>query len=363
MTWYEIENSWLIDTPALLLYRSRVQQNIDTALSLIKNPQLLRPHIKTNKSMEVCRMMMAAGIEKFKCATIAEAELLGIIKAKDVLLAYQLVGPKVKRFSALRKKFADTRFSCLVDNIESAKELSAASDQEDVAVWIDINTGMNRTGVEPARAADLLDDLLKLPGIVVVGIHIYDGHLVDSDFAMRKRKSDEGFEKTIEFQSYFTKRTGLSPSIVAGGSPTFRTHIGRGVECSPGTFVLWDMGYTNLFADEPFITSAIVITRIVSIVNSMMITVDLGYKSVASENPLPRVYFLNCPDAKPFFQNEEHLVIEVPDSKQFKPGDILYAVPEHICPTVALYDEAVVIDNNQSGESWEIAGRKRKISC
>lgn len=363
MTWFEIDNDRLIDTPALLVHKERLQQNIKTALYLVKDAERIRPHIKTNKSTEVCQILMEAGIQQFKCATIAEAELLGMIKAKDVLLAYQPMGPKAKRFSALRTKYPGTQFSCLVDNIESAKELSVLTNHDDVVVWIDINTGMNRTGVAPAGAADLLDELLKLPGVIVEGIHIYDGHIVDYDFATRKIKADDSFEKTRPFQCYFEKRTGRSPSIVAGGSPTFRTHISRNVQCSPGTFVFWDMGYKRLFPDEPFEIAAVLISRIVSIVNDTMITADLGYKSVASENPLPRVYFLNHPDAKTVFQNEEHLVIEVGDSRQFKPGDLLYAVPEHICPTVALYDEIYVAVNNHFEDRWEIAGRKRKINC
>src|SRR4029078_1169415 len=122
MNWYEIDNAWSIDTPALLIYKERLQQNIDTAISMAGKPTSLRPHIKTNKSKEVCKILMAAGVVKFKCATIAEAEVLGNIKAKEVLLAYQPVGPKVDRLLNLIKHYTDTRFSCLVDNIGAARE-------------------------------------------------------------------------------------------------------------------------------------------------------------------------------------------------------------------------------------------------
>src|SRR5690242_6799365 len=115
MNWYDVDNTDKIDSPALLIYKERLQQNIETAISIVKDPDKLRPHIKTNKSKEVCRMLMAAGIKKFKCATIAEAELLGEIKANDVLLAYQPVGPKVERLVNLVKNYPVTRYSCLVD--------------------------------------------------------------------------------------------------------------------------------------------------------------------------------------------------------------------------------------------------------
>ncbi len=93
MEWFEVKNVDSIDTPSLLVYKERVRKNIRRAVAAIGNVGLLRPHIKTNKMAEVCRMMMDEGIHKFKCATIAEAEMLAMIDAKDVLLAYQPCGP------------------------------------------------------------------------------------------------------------------------------------------------------------------------------------------------------------------------------------------------------------------------------
>src|SRR4030095_11143057 len=111
MNWYTIENIDRIDSPCLVLYKDRIQANIDNAIKLIRNVDNLRPHVKTNKIAEVCRMMMDAGVTKFKCATIAEAEMLGIINAKDVLLAYQPTGPKADRLKLLARHYPETIFS------------------------------------------------------------------------------------------------------------------------------------------------------------------------------------------------------------------------------------------------------------
>ncbi|HUQ66555.1 MAG TPA: alanine racemase, partial [Flavitalea sp.] len=254
MEWYETADIGKIESPALLLYRTRIQQNIDTALSLIGDAGNLRPHIKTNKINEVCQMMMLSGIQKFKCATIAEAEVLGLVKAKDVLLAYQPVGPKVNRFLNVITNYPATHFSCLIDNFESAEQISSIFNEAGLIanVWIDINTGMNRTGVDAGSAKDLLDQLLLLPGIFVKGLHLYDGHITNTNFDIRSQQADKGFKKIEKVQAYYSQITGRSASIVAGGSPTFRAHIKRNVECSPGTFVFWDMGYKKNFPDEPF---------------------------------------------------------------------------------------------------------------
>ena len=148
-----------------------------------------------------------------------------------------------------------------------------------------------------------------------------------------------------------------------GGTPTFPTHAHRqNVECSPGTFVFSDWGYKHSFPDEPFEFAALVITRVISIVDEHTICTDLGHKSVAAENPLPRVHFLNAPDVEPIGQSEEHLVLRVANAAQYQTGDILYGVPVHICPTVALYDKAYVVENNKIATEWNVVARKRSIN-
>jgi D-serine deaminase-like pyridoxal phosphate-dependent protein len=134
------------------------------------------------------------------------------------------------------------------------------------------------------------------------------------------------------------------------------------MECSPGTFIFWDKGYKTLFPDQPFDYAALVITRVISIVDKQTITTDLGYKSVAAESPLPRIYFLNAVDSVPISHSEEHLVVNVPDSANYTIGDVLYGVPGHICPTVALYEKALIVKKNTVENEWKVIARDRKIS-
>ena len=103
--WYHIKNIEEIDSPAFVVYIDRVKENIHIIKSMIDDVNRLRPHIKTHKTKEICSLLLEAGISKFKCATIAEAELLGLVGAPDVLLAYQPVGPKLQRFIDLIKTF------------------------------------------------------------------------------------------------------------------------------------------------------------------------------------------------------------------------------------------------------------------
>ena len=122
---------------------------------MIDDVNRLRPHVKTHKTKEATLLMMDAGINKFKCATIAEAEMLAMVHAPDVLLAYQPVGPKLQRLISLIKKYPVTKFSCLIDNLPAAMTIAAAAveNQVDIPVFIDLNVGMNRTGIVPGDGA------------------------------------------------------------------------------------------------------------------------------------------------------------------------------------------------------------------
>jgi D-serine deaminase-like pyridoxal phosphate-dependent protein len=364
MNWYELKNINTIDSPALLVYKERVQQNIDRAIAMIKDVQLLRPHVKTNKTAEVCALMMAAGITKFKCATIAEAEMLAMQNAKDVLLAYQPIGPKANRLLALIQQYPQTTFSCVTDNIHTATALSNlfSAANNTIAVYIDLNTGMNRSGIKPVNAFALAKQLINLPGINFKGLHAYDGHLRDTDLAVRQQKSNTAFDEVLTLATQIELLTNKQLTIVAGGSPSFPTHMHRNVECSPGTFVYWDWGYKHQLPDEPFDYAALVVTRVISIIDDHTITTDLGHKSIAAENPLPRVHFLNAPDVTPYAQSEEHLVLKVTNSSTFKVGDVLYGVPVHICPTVALYNKAEVVKNHEAVATWKVVARDRAIT-
>lgn len=364
MEWFTLNNIDEIDSPALVIYKDHVQQNIRYAIDMVKDVNKLRPHVKTNKIAEVCQMMMDVGITKFKCATIAEAEMLAMIRAKDVLLAYQPVGPKAKRLLSLIQQYPQTNFSCLIDNESAANYLSKvfSSTGKFISVFIDLNSGMNRSGIKPSKAFALFEHARKLPAIKIRGLHAYDGHIRNADLTERTKESDYAFKEVESLELQIEKTLGISLTIVVGGSPSFPTHIERNVECSPGTFVFWDWGYKQQLPDEPFEFAALVITRVISIVDSETITTDLGHKSVAAENPLPRVHFLNAKSAIPISQSEEHLVLKVNDSSPFEIGDVLYGVPIHICPTVALYEKAIVAENNKAITSWKVISRDRTIT-
>src|SRR4029078_3243158 len=124
--WYHIEEIDRLDSPILVVFPARVKANIQTAVGMVGNVNQLRPHVKTNKSAQATQLMLDAGITKFKCATIAEAEMLGMTQPPDVLLAKQPLAPKLFRFIELVKKSPSSKYPCRVNNISAAKEQADA---------------------------------------------------------------------------------------------------------------------------------------------------------------------------------------------------------------------------------------------
>ena len=361
-TWYEIKNIKELDSPALVVFPERVTHNIQLAIEMIGDVNRLRPHIKTNKSPDVARLMLNAGITKFKCATIAEAEMLAQCNAPDVLMAYQPLGPKLNRFISLIKKYPTTKFSCLTDNIDAADEQSSlfGSNNLTVPVYFDLNVGMNRTGISPdEKAIALYDHCKTLKGISVIGMHAYDGHIRDIDFEAKKKKCDEAFALVEKLNDKLKLST-----IIMGGSPAFSVHCKRkNIECSPGTFVYWDKGYSDLCPEQKFLPAIVLVTRIISLPSANKICTDLGHKSVAAENEITRrVFFLNAEGLKPVGQSEEHLVLETNGDRSYKVGDIFYGLPYHVCPTVALYERVFTVERGNVTGEWKNISRDRKIT-
>lgn len=364
--WYEVDTIHEIDSPSLVVYSQRLDENINILKSFLPDVDRVRPHVKTHKSSAVTERLLKAGIYKFKCATIAEAEMLALAGAPDILLAYQPAGPKINRLIALIANYPKSIFSCLVDTIVAARAINTACITSTITlnIFIDLNVGMNRTGILAEHAENLYDQCSTLSNINVIGLHAYDGHLRDPDLAVRTKACDEAFEKVISLKNRLEKKHTRNFTIVAGGTPTFPIHARRDtVECSPGTFIYWDKGYQTQLPEQPFLLAALVITRIISKPDEETICTDLGHKSIASENTIDkRVYFLNAPDLQPVGHSEEHLVLKAPKKNSYAVGDVLYGIPHHICPTVALHDIAHVVANHHITEKWNTVSRNRKIT-
>lgn len=372
--WQKVDNLETIASPALLVWPERIEVNIRHMLSQVGgDASLLRPHVKTHKMGEVVKLQLEAGIDRFKCATISEAEMTAAAGASDVLLAYQPVGPNIERLRLLQERFPGTSFAAIVDdsaNLERVAQLFSQAGAE-IRLFVDIDCGMGRTGIAPgSEAVELCRQIQSAKGVTFAGLHVYDGHIHVADVEARGAQFEEA-QHVVEPFLADLKDAGIEvPLIVGGGSPTFPWHarlagaMGYRYECSPGTTLLWDAGYGTNHPDLGFQVAAALLTRVLSKPGNGRLCLELGHKAVSGENPIGnRVRFPEIPDAVPMMQSEEHLVIETVDAEKWKVGDPVFGIPWHICPTVALHQEGVVIrEGKATGDRWKVVARDRRIS-
>lgn len=364
--WYALKDTSEVRSPSLLFYPERIEENIRTMVSISGSVTNLRPHIKTHKMAEIVQMQQRHGIQKFKCATIAEAELLGQCGAQDILLAMQPVGANINRFFSLMNTFPKSRFSTLVDNETTLTQIAQkASETNNIAaLYLDINSGMNRTGCIPdVDAVSLYSVMENNVNIAARGFHTYDGHIHISNLQERIEVCDKAFQTVLNLKDA-VKQNGITvPDIIAGGSASFPIHTKRkGVDASPGTTLLWDARYAELFPDMPFLNAAVLFIRIISKPAENIICFDLGHKSVACEMSFPRVQILGLEDSEQISQSEEHLVVQTQHAHKFEVGKGFYAIPVHVCPTVAKYNEVLTVSEGEVTGVWKVAARNQKIT-
>ncbi len=360
-----------LPTPALVFYPALIRQNVARTIEMAGGPARLRPHVKTHKTREIVALLAAAGVTRHKTATIAEAELAATAGAADVLVAYPLVGPNPARLARLATLYPGVHFAALVDCTAGAEALSTAATAAGVRLgfYVDLDVGMGRTGTAPGPAArDLYVRAARLPGLTPDGLHAYDGHHRHPDGADRAAAVADALAPVLALRAEL-ERAGLPvPAVVAGGTPTFPAFSAMrnvpGLECSPGTFVLHDHGYGTRFPDYPGLTAAaVVLTRVVSKPGRDRVTFDIGSKAVAADPPLSsRVHLLDAPDHTAVMHSEEHYVIETGDSGRYVVGEVVYAIPGHVCPTVALHEEALVADGGRVVGAWRIEARRRTLT-
>jgi len=364
--WYVVDNVEQLSSPALLVYLEQVRENLRRMIALAGSPARLRPHVKTHKMGEVIALQVQAGLTKFKVATFPEAEMVAQRGGADVILAYPLVGPNAARFARLIAAYPRTTFSTLVDDPQALSRLAAAlvSAGQTADVLVEIDNGMHRTGIAPGPAAlALYQQLAHTPGVRTGGLHVYDGHIRDRDLQERISHAEADF---VPVQALIAqiRAAGLPiPRLVCGGTPTFPVHARVAErECSPGTCVFWDVSYASKFPDLNFVNGALVLTRVVSKPGTGRLCLDLGYKAISPDNPDPRVQLLDLPDAKMVVHSEEHLVVETARADEFAVGQPLYGIPWHVCPTCALYSEAVVVENGHAHTRWKVQARDRLLT-
>lgn len=365
---YAIQDTERLCSPALVFYRDIIENNTRQAIAIAGDIERLWPHVKTHKSADVTRLMMAQGIRRFKCATIAEAQMLAECGAEHILLAYPLLGPNIQRFLALITRYPECHFYAIGDALAPLTLLSDAAADKGLVVDIllDINLGMCRSGLLPEQSLTVYEQANSLSGVAMRGIHCYDGHQHDSDFAARCQKVDAAMVAVNTLIENLARQGFTCDLRVMGGTPSFPCHARHpGFSLSPGTFFIGDFGYFASLPDLPLVPAAALLTRVISHPADGCFTLDLGYKGIAADPAGSRGVIVGLEHAEAVLHSEEHWVWRMQQGfEHHKPslGNVMYVLPTHICPTIALYPSALVASRGVIIGEWPITARNRVIS-
>ncbi|WP_233148309.1 D-TA family PLP-dependent enzyme [Rhodopirellula sp. MGV] len=369
--WFEINNVEEVPSPSLLIDIGRVKSNLQRMIRWAgqRGPEVLRPHVKTHKLPQIVQLKLKAGITKFKTSTIAECEMTAEAGGEDILMAYQPVGPNIRRFLTLVETFPDCRFSTIVDCLEIAQQLSDEATRIGAVIdlFVDLNVGMNRTGIHVGESAERLYRFIsESPSCNAVGLHAYDGHIHHTDPETVVNLVYEAFTPVWEWKRQIESRGLVVPKVVGCGTPTSKLMLQNAPDCdvevSAGTSVLWDAGQPTFSPPMDFENAALLLARIISRPTESTLCIDVGHKSVAAEMQPPRIVFRGLEDAEFVMQSEEHLVLKTDFAADYPVGSVLYGMPVHICPTVALYDHVWCVQDGLAIERWPVTARARQIT-
>lgn len=362
MTGQPIES---LDTPRLLVDADRLERNIRTFHDSIPAAVHIRPHVKTHKSVDIARLQMEAGAIGVAAAKVSEAAVFVDAGIRDVTIAYPIFGlHKWQRVAALAA--ACDRLVVHVENAAAVAGLSAAATAAgtEIGVRIEIDSGFHRSGVDSKGAVDLATVISAAPGLYLDGITSHRSMFFpDAGGRDPYELGVEEGELMVRIAEDLRAVGVVVQNVVAGSTPT-----GPGVatvegvtEICAGTYVFYDAGMAALgVVDSDRVSLSVAATVVVAHEKAATYTVDAGAKTFTKDrypgqNAGTFGVGLDRPDTLVAVTDEHGIVAT--DGPMPGLGEVLRFYPMHVCPTVNLADELVVVRDGIVEECWPVSAR------
>ncbi|MEX1168668.1 MAG: alanine racemase [Chloroflexota bacterium] len=365
--WLDEDARSQLDTPLVIVDLDRVDANIERMAALMRDRGIaLRPHAKTHKSLAVARRQIAAGAVGLTVATVGEAEVFADGGIEDLFIAYPVhaAGPRAER---LRRLVERCRLSVGADSVEGIERLASAfrGTGAPPRVLIEIDCGGRRSGVLPEDAGDLARRAIDAD-LVVAGVFTHAGQAYRGP-DRRLDAADEEVDGLVVAAASLRAR-GIEPTVISAGStPTAALSARRPVnEERPGTYVFGDRQQIVLAGDPIDAAHAVALVVAATVVSHGArggFLIDAGAKILGKDvAPYAPGYgsVLGYPDAFLSRVNDHHGIAEVPAGTP-RPaiGEVVWIVPNHVCPVVNLVDELVVAQGGHIVDRWSVDARGR----
>jgi len=366
---YRVPDVEEVLTPALVVYPEVISSNIEQTLCLLDgDANRWRVHVKTAKLEYALRMLAERGVRNFKCATTLELLVACRSGAKDVLVAYPMMAANARRVSEIAESYPQVHISVLAENEKQIQQWRGHR----VGVFLDINPGMNRTGIEQSHGTEVvkLARAVRDAGLEFRGLHYYDGQYGGLEERERTAAAHAGYDSLLKVVGEVEASGVKVPEVITAGTPTLPCSLAyqgfRGQKfvhrVSPGTIAYNDAtNLAQLPAEYGLRPAVLVLTRIVSKPRKGVITCDAGHKAVSADAGVPTCLIVGHSELTPLSPSEEHLPMAVADDGAGpEVGEALYLLPRHVCPTVNNFDCALLVRNGQIEAVERVTARGRE---
>jgi D-serine deaminase-like pyridoxal phosphate-dependent protein len=354
-----------IDTPALLLDLDRFERNSSKISDFLRAEGVdWRPHSKAHKSPAIARRQMELGAIGITCAKVSEAEVMVDHGIPSILVANEQ-GRRAKfdRLAALNQRAEVITCADSPAHVGMAAAAGTAAGVE-IPMLVDLNVGMERTGVPPGEAArDLARLIDKTPGVKFMGLMGYEGHLLTVwPLAEKERQAREQMGEMIETRRLI-ERDGLEVRIVSGGgSGTYMvTGLIEGMtEIQAGGACFMDRFYgEECHMEDEFEYAISIVSTITSRPVPTRGIMDAGFKTMSDgESGRPRV--LDRPGVTLEYLSAEHgNVTLAPEAQDLAIGDRLEWIPGYSDTTTFLHNHFIGLRGDRVAAVIPLVGRGR----
>jgi D-serine deaminase-like pyridoxal phosphate-dependent protein len=349
-----------LETPALVLDRARLDRNLERMSAHIRGlGGVLRPHVKTAKSIDVVRRALRETPGGITVSTLKEAEYFFTHGIRDIIYAVGIAPGKFAHVFSLMRNGAQLKV--ITDNLDAVRQLAqaAANANVRVPVLIELDVDGHRSGVHPDSQLllDLGKALTGMSGVTLAGVLTHAGDSYScrgaealTRFAERERAGAVGAAQRLRAAGHEV------PIVSVGSTPTgtFTRDLSGVTEVRVGVYMFQDLVMAGIGVCG---IEDIAVSVLVSVIGHQgergWIITDGGWTSLSRDrgtatHSLDQGYGLVCDAAGRVLAediivqstNQEHGILARReggpiDPQRFPVGTLLRVLPNHACATTS----------------------------
>ena len=347
-----------IDTPALVIDMDAMKRNLARMAEFARKHHVRwRAHAKMHKSAAIAKLQVDAGAVGVCVQKTSEAEAMAAGGIHDIYISNEVIAPhKLARVALLAHRLAkeNGKLAIAVDSIEGmqrlAQAMSEAGEGGAIDVFVEIDVGQHRCGVQPGEAAvALAQEIRKHPALRFAGLQAYHGKAQHFRGAQERRDAIAIVVDDVLYTRRMLEEQGIPVDLVTGaGTGTMVCEAASGVfgELQPGSFLFMDADYAGNERDpaQPHFEHALFLkTQVISSLQDHAVC-DAGHKAHAIDSGLPKVHALDAEHELEYANGgDEHGILRPTRAGQRVPsiGQFLWLIPGHCDPTVNLHDHMI----------------------